>query len=213
MSQNNELDARPAPAPTSENGRVRLPPPRRRRNAELRSREYLTPREVSMLRHGALYGRYGHRDAAIILIAYRHGLRVSELVALRWDAVDFQAALLAVSRLKNGIPSTHPLRGVELRALRELRRDWPDSQYVFCSERGSPLTARTVRDIVARAGDAAGLLFPVHPHMLRHALGYYLAGQGQDTRAIQHYLGHRSITHTVRYTELSPERFQGFFLD
>ena len=202
--------AEQSPAPV--NGRV--PPPRRRRNAEVRSREYLTPREVvSLQRAAGRTGRYGHRDATLILIAYRHGLRVSELISLRWDAVDFQTGLLAVSRLKNGVPSTHPLRGPELRALRELRRQYPDSPYVFCSERKGPLTARTVRDIVARAGVAANLPLPVHPHMLRHALGYYLAGHGQDTRAIQHYLGHRSITHTVRYTELSPDRFRSFFRD
>ena len=124
-----------------------------------------------------------------------------------------EAATMAVSRLKSGTPSVHPLRGPELRDLREIKRDWPDSPYVFCSERGGPLTARTVRDIVARAGMAAKLPMPVHPHMLRHALGYYLAGLGFDTRAIQAYLGHKSITHTVRYTELNPDRFKAFFRD
>ncbi len=212
MSTHNGL-ARPGEqAPAPENGRVT--PPRRRRNAELRSREYLTPREVhSLMAAAGRSGRYGPRDRTLVLIAYRHGLRVSELVSLRWEQVELQTGLLHVARLKHGLPSTHPLRGVELRALRELRRDWPDSPYVFCSERGGPLTARTVRAIVARAGIEAGLPFTVHPHMLRHALGYMLASAGQDTRAIQHYLGHRSITHTVRYTALSPERFATFFRD
>jgi type 1 fimbriae regulatory protein FimB/type 1 fimbriae regulatory protein FimE len=158
-------------------------------------------------------GRYGHRDAALILLAYRHALRVSELVSLRRDQVDLQAGNLHVNRLKNGTPSTHPLRGLELRALRKLFRDETDSPYIFSTERKGPLTAATARKIIARAGKLAGIAFPVHPHMLRHATGFYLAGKGQDTRAIQAYMGHRNIQHTVRYTELSPDRFKSFWRD
>jgi integrase len=158
-------------------------------------------------------GRHGQRDRTLVLLAYRHGFRVSELVALRWDQVDLKAGLLHVARLKNGIPSTHPIRGPELRALRELRRQYPDSPYVFVTERGGPLTPATFRKLLARAGELAKLPFPIHPHMLRHSTGYKLANDGQDTRAIQQYLGHRNITHTVRYTELSPDRFKGFWKD
>ena len=139
----------------------------------------------------------------MIQIAYRHALRVSELTALRWDQVDLAQGLLHVRRRKNGNPSTHPLHGPELRALRRIQRDYPESPYIFTGERKGPLTDFTVRKMVARAGIAAGLEFPVHPHMLRHAAGYKLANDGQDTRAIQHYLGHKNISHTVRYTELS----------
>ena len=120
---------------------------------------------------------------------------------------------LHVKRLKNGNASTHPLHGPELRALRKIQRDYPTFSYVFTGERRGPLTASTVRKMVARAGTAAGLEFPIHPHMFRHAAGYKLANDGQDTRAIQHYLGHRNITHTVRYTDLSPERFKEFWQD
>jgi type 1 fimbriae regulatory protein FimB/type 1 fimbriae regulatory protein FimE len=144
---------------------------------------------------------------------YRHALRVGEVVSLRRDQVDLEQGLLHVSRLKNGTPSVHPLRGPELRALRKLYRESPDSPYVFSTERRGPMTAATVRKIVARAGALAGLGFPVHPHMLRHATGYYLASKGHDTRAIQAYMGHRNIQHTCRYTELSPERFNGFWRD
>jgi type 1 fimbriae regulatory protein FimB/type 1 fimbriae regulatory protein FimE len=158
-------------------------------------------------------GRHGHRDGTLILIAYRHGLRVSELISLRWDQIELDKGLMHVNRRKNGTPSTHPVRGPELRALRRLHRGYPNSPYVFTGERKGPLTDSTVRKMVARAGTAAALGFPVHPHMLRHAAGYKLANDGQDTRAIQHYLGHKNISHTVRYTELSPERFKDFWQD
>jgi type 1 fimbriae regulatory protein FimB/type 1 fimbriae regulatory protein FimE len=94
-----------------------------------------------------------------------------------------------------------------------LQRDYPETPYVFVSERQAPLTTGTVRKLVARAGVVAGLSFPVHPHMLCHATGFYLANAGQDTRAIQHYLGHKNIHPTVRYTALSPERFNDFWRD
>jgi type 1 fimbriae regulatory protein FimE len=191
----------------------RIPPPRLT-NAARRKREYLTPDEVEkVLQVAGKLGRHGPRDRTLLLIAYRHGLRVSELVTLRWDQVDLKAGLLHVARVKNGLPSTHPIRGPEIRALRELKREYPASPYLFVSELGGPLTPATVRKIIARAGERTKLPFPIHPHMLRHSTGYKLANDGHDTRAIQHYLGHRNITHTVRYTELSPERFKGFWKD
>src|ERR1035441_9967883 len=189
-------------------------PPRRQSNASRRKREYLIPDEVEkLLQASAKLGRHGARDRTLVLIAYRHGLRVSELVALRWDQVDLKAGLLHVARLKNGIASTHPIRGPELRALRELRRDYPSSPYLFVSELGGPLTPATVRKLITRAGEKAKLPFPIHPHMLRHSTGYKLANDGHDTRALQHYMGHKNIMHTVRYTDMAPERFKGFWQD
>ncbi len=187
---------------------------RKPKNADVRSREYLTPDEVDDLMKAAKgVGRHGHRDATLILISFRHGLRLSELVSLRWDQVELKAGRLHVTRVKNGSPSVHPLRGPEIRALRRLKRDYPDSPYLFTTERKGPLTASTVQRIVARAGKLADIPFPVHPHQLRHACGYKLANDGHDTRAIQFYLGHKNITHTVRYTELSADRFNGFWTD
>ena len=197
--------------PSIVNGKV---PPRRVPNQARRSREYLTSKEVDAIMEAARKtGRHSHRDATLILLAYRHALRVAELVALRWDQIDLVQGLLHVARAKNGTPSTHPLRGPEIRALRRLMRDYPDTPYVFVTERKGPLTTSVVRKIIARAGERAGLGFPIHPHMLRHACGFKLANDGHDTRAIQHYLGHRNIQHTVRYTELAPERFNGFWDD
>ncbi len=197
-------------SPSIVNGKV---PPRRLPNKARRSREHLSEKEVSALLDAAKKkGRHGHRDATLILLAYRHALRVSELVALRWDQIDLSQGLLHVSRAKNGTPSTHPLRGPEIRALRRLQRDY-SGPYVFVTERKGPLTTSAVRKIIARAGERARIGFPVHPHMLRHACGFKLANDGHDTRAIQHYLGHKNIQHTVRYTELAPDRFNGFWKD
>jgi len=186
----------------------------RKKNSEYRSREYLTEAEVEQLMAAAgRVGRHGHRDATLILLAYRHGLRVTELVKLRWDQIELESRLLHTSRLKQGNPSVQPLREAELSSLRRLQCDYPVMACLFCSERQAPLTADAVRKIVSRAGREAGFSFTVHPHMLRHACGYKLAQEGQDTRAIQDYLGHRNIQHTVRYTQLSHERFNGFWKD
>src|SRR5215471_3094849 len=195
--------------PSTENRTVR---PKRKPNAELRTREYLTDAEVASLIEAAKANRYGHRDATMVLVAYRHGLRVSELVDLRWDQIDFNTATLHVRRAKKGSPATHPILGDELRALRRLAREQePKSPFVFTSERGSPLTTAGFARMVERAGSAAELGFKAHPHMLRHACGFALANKGHDTRALQAYLGHKNIQHTVRYTELSPDRFKDFW--
>jgi type 1 fimbriae regulatory protein FimB/type 1 fimbriae regulatory protein FimE len=186
--------------------------PRRRHNGDLRTREYLTETEVERLMKAATGNRWGHRDATMILVAYRHGLRASELVDLRWDQVEFRTATLHVRRVKSGTPSTHPILGDELRALRRLQREQePKSPFVFISERGAPFATAGFARMVERAGIEAKLAFKVHPHMLRHACGYALANRGHDTRALQAYLGHKNIQHTVRYTELCPTRFKDFW--
>ena len=186
--------------------------PKRRRNGDLRTREYLTETEVERLMKAATDNRHGHRDATMILVAYRHGLRVSELVDLRWDQVDVRTATLHVRRVKQGTPSTHPIVGDELRALRRLQREQePKSIFVFTSERGAPFTTAGFARMIERAGIEAKFGFKPHPHMLRHACGYALANRGHDTRALQAYLGHKNIQHTVRYTELSPTRFKNFW--
>lgn len=200
---------------------LRIPPrpenrtvtPLRRPNAALRSREHLTPAEVERLIEAARAGRWGHRDATMILLAYRHGLRAAELTDLRWDQVDFQGAVLHVRRVKRGTPATHPLSGIELRALRRLQRESDASPFVFVSERGAPFTTSGFAKLIRRAAEKAGLEIKAHPHMLRHAAGYKLANDGVDTRTLQAYLGHRNIQHTVRYTELAPGRFKGLWAD
>jgi len=199
-------------APGSFSAKFKNPPPIKQANSG--ERDYLRPSEVKALMKAAKsVGRNRVRDAAMILLMFRHGLRTAELVALKWRCVDLSSGYLEVQRVKHGHNSVHPLRSPELRALRQLKRDYPDTQYIFVSERKAPLSTRLVRHIVARAGRLAGIEGRVHPHQLRHACGYYLATNGQDTRAIQDYLGHRNIQHTVRYTQLNPSRFESFWTD
>jgi integrase len=197
--------------PATENRTVPL---KRVKNEELRSREHLTPGEIELLIKTARSrdGRYGHRDATMILVCYRHVLRVGELCGLRWDQFDFEQGLVHVRRLKNGRPSVHPIRGLEIRALRRLKREQlPASPYVFTTERRGPMSTAGFRKLLARVGEAAGMPFPIHPHMLRHSGGYKLANDGVDTRALQHWFGHKNIQNTVRYTELAADRFKSFW--
>lgn len=185
------------------------PMPRRPKNAAVRTREHLTPSEVEALAAAAKKrGRYGQRDAFAIRFTARHGFRVTELCELRWDQIDLDAGLMHVTRRKNGEPSTHPLKRDEIRALRQLRREWPEGRFGFVTERGAPFSRTGLAKMVERAGVAAGFAFPVHFHMLRHACGYFFANQGKDTRSLQLWLGHKAIQHTVKYTQLSAERFK-----
>jgi integrase len=145
-------------APDTEKYTVQSAParlPRRKSNAEFRSREPLTEREIERLIEAMKGNRWGHRDATMVLIAFRHGLRASELIDLHWDQIDLERALLHVRRLKNGSPATHLLTGKELRALRRLEREQElKSPFVFTSERGTPFTKRGFQATVERAGKA-----------------------------------------------------------
>ncbi len=187
-------------------------PSGRRPNAEYRPREHLTEREVEKLMTAAKGNRWGQRDATLILITFRHGLRASELCELQWSDVEFETGNLHLRRAKGGVTSTHPLRGDEIRALRALKKKGADkSPYIFETERGAPFTVSGLAKLIERAGIEAKLPFKVHMHMLRHACGYALANKGTDTRTLQAYLGHRSIQSTVRYTELAPGRFKNLW--
>ncbi len=195
--------------PSNENRQV---VPTRLRNADVRPREYLTPAEIDKLMKAARDGRYGHRDATLILIAFRHGLRATEICDLEWSQVEFSRnASLHVRRIKNGTPSVHPLRGDELRALRGATA--AISRQPLCILHGARRAVHgdAVNRLVKGIGKRAKLPDPVHCHMLRHSCGYALANAGHDTRRIQSWLGHRSIQHTVRYTELSSAPFKDFW--
>jgi type 1 fimbriae regulatory protein FimB len=180
-----------------------------------KGKDFLTEGEMKRLLDAAKGGRYGQRDHLMLLTAYRHGLRVSELIDLRLKDVDLDTSRLYVRRKKGSLSTHQPIEGDELRALRawlrerSLRAD-ARSPYLFLSERG-PFTRQAVNYIVSQAGERARLPFRVYPHMLRHSTGFYLANKGFDTRLIQDYLGHRNIAHTVKYTRTAAGRFEGLW--
>ena len=184
--------------------------PNRKANDALRTRSHLTEKEVEKLLKVAKQGRYGQRDQLMVLMAFRHGLRVSELCDLQWTDIEFRRGTLHVRRLKGSKDSTHYLEADESRPLKALHKA-SDSPYVFTTERGGPMSPAGFRKQLSRWSEKAKLGFPVNPHMLRHACGYALANKGMDTRSLQAYLGHASIVHTVRYTEMSPTRFKGLW--
>ena len=186
--------------------------PRRRPNADLRTREYLTEAEVERLMAAAKGNRWGHRDATMILVAYRHGLRASELVDLRWDQIDFASRHPARPQGQAG-HAQHPSdpRGRTAGAAASPARAGAQVALRVHLGAGSPFSTAGFARMVERAGVEAKLGFKPHPHMLRHACGYALANKGHDTRSLQAYLGHKNIQHTVRYTELSPTRFKDFW--
>jgi integrase len=172
-------------------------------------RKYLSPDEARRVIDAAgQVGRQGKRDKLLLMLIYRHGLRVSEAVDLRWTDFDLDAPKARpfhVRRLKGSKDSVHTLEPDTVRALKRLQAD-ADGPYVFRSERGGPLSVDAIQVICKRAGELAGLGFRVHPHQLRHACGFALAEDGTDTRLIQDYLGHRDISNTVIYTETSQRR-------
>ena len=180
----------------------------RRSDAEIgRDRKYLTPAEVAMLVVTAKKrGRYGQRDAVAILVCYRHALRVSELVTLRWAQIDWATHRLTVQRRKGSISGVaHSILADETRGLKALQRVQPaGAQFVFMGERG-PVSVAWFQRMLQRVGSEAGLP-NVHPHQLRHAAGFALADKGRDLREIQLHLGHKAISNTTQYVELRPGR-------
>jgi type 1 fimbriae regulatory protein FimB/type 1 fimbriae regulatory protein FimE len=181
--------------------------PLKPKNTDRRPREHLTILEIqSILEHAG-----SKRNYALILMGFRHGLRVTELCTLEWAQIDFAEKTIFIRREKGGDPSTHYLGDDELSLLAELPRQ---ARYIFTASNGvNPMPRRTAFEIIASAGRKAKLPFPIHPHQLRHAKGFQLAFKGTDTRAIQAYLGHKNIQHTVRYTALVPDRFRSFSND
>ena len=200
--------------------------PKKRRAASEGERKHLTLLEVDRLLAATKDNpRTGLRDRCLILLMFRHGLRVTEACAMRMDQVDLESKILQVRRLKGGLSTTQPLRTEEIRLLKgwmaereRWLRHWCkkeggtgaalDRQALFLSARGTALSRKTFWALLRRYGELAGLALPPHPHMLRHACGFALADQGADTRLIQDYLGHRNIQHTVRYTATNPVRFE-----
>lgn len=184
------------------------------------TRKFLTQHEVSTMLAAVLEARNPERNQCIIMVAFIHGFRVSELLSLRLSDLDLHSRIVQVSRMKNGFSTVHPLTPREIRALRAWLRvrqaimkasGNEDEGWLFITRTGRHLSRQQVYNIISQAGRRAGLCIDAHPHMLRHACGYALADNGVDTRLIQDYLGHRNIRHTVRYTASSAARFEGIW--
>lgn len=176
------------------------------------AKNFLTESEIKKFLGAARKGRHSVRDYCLMLMAYRHGLRVSELIDIRLKDLDLDSARIFVRRVKGSLSTHQPIEGDELRAIRAWLREresYPtaDSNYLFLSERG-PLTRQAINYLVTETGKRSKLNFDINPHMLRHSTGYYLANKGYDTRLIQDYLGHKNIMHTVRYTRTAANRFE-----
>jgi integrase len=202
-------------APATENRTVPAPGALNRsgqHHKDRRPREFLTPEEIARLISAARKNRHGTRDSLMAMLAFRHALRSAELVALEWSQVDFAGGWLAVNRVKNGLQAVqHPLKGDELRALRQLRRDNDHARFIFLRERGQPFSEAGFQKMVVRLGEAAELGIPIHAHMLRHSAGYNLTNDGKDTRSLQVWMGDKDIQHTGHYTEIVGNRFKGWW--
>jgi site-specific recombinase XerD len=188
-------------------------PPRKAgvRNEHIRPREYLTQDEVTALAKAAeSVGRNRLRDGTMILMAYAHGFRASEICNLKWHQIDLSGRnpTIKVLRVKGSKDTDHHIEGKEVRRLRNLDRAHQDSQYVFVTETGNQLSIQGFWTIVRRAGKVAGFKFPIHSHMLRHACGYHMLKNGQHQRIIQEWMGHKDIKHTERYTQMGADRFR-----
>ncbi len=176
-----------------------------------RAKDFLTAAELASLLEAAKAGRHGTHDHLLLMMMFRHGLRVSEAVSLRMDELDLDRSMLWVHRLKGGLSVQQPIAGDELRAIRRyLAVRQGNLPWLFLSERGQPLTRQAVSYLVGLAAQRANLA-GVHPHTLRHSCGYYLANKGHDLRLIQDYLGHRDPKHTVHYTRTASRRFEGLW--
>jgi integrase len=175
-------------------------------------KNFLTEGEMKRFLDAARRGRHGVRDHAMMLMTYRHGMRVSELIDVRIKDLDLDTGRIFVRRKKGSLSTHQPSEGDEMRALRAWLRERGESKttYLFVGERG-PLTRQAVNYLVKEIGARAKLPCGVHPHMLRHSTGFYLANKGYDTRLVQDYLGHKNISHTVKYTRTAAARFEGLW--
>ncbi len=192
-----------------------IEPKMKKQTVDSHDKNFLTGAEIKRFLVAARKGRHSIRDFFMMLVAYRHGLRVSELINIRLKDLDIDTARIFVRRIKGSLSTHQPIEGDELRAIRAWlreRENYPtaDSNYLFLSERG-PLTRQAVNYLVTEIGKRAELNCEINPHMIRHSTGYYLANKGYDTRLIQDYLGHKNIAHTVRYTRTAAHRFENLW--
>lgn len=210
QTKNQRRSRQRAQATNRPNGKKQ--PSERPVDAHEREIDFLTARQIEQLMAGAKASRYPERNQLIILMLFRHGLRVSELTGLRRSDVNLDEARVWVERLKGSLSTEQPIEGDELRLLRRYLRTREDNlPWLIVSNRLGQMTRRNVQYIIEEAGRAAKLPFHVHPHMLRHSTGYHLANTNAGDRVTQDYLGHRNPRHTTRYTRTASSRFEGLW--
>ena len=169
-------------------------------------RQALTQDELDRLFAALKGNRHGHRDYMMALVTFLHGLRVSELIDLRWDDIDWRKGTIAIRRLKGSIDGTHYLERDEATGLKRLQREQePKRPHIFTSERGEAFTRFAINKMIATAGQNAKITWPVHPHCLRHTTGTMQANGGMDAWRLSKLMGHASIANTTKYVRMSPE--------
>lgn len=184
----------------------KVKPAGRQSNDTYRKREHLTEDELGRLFAALKRNRHGHRDYMMALVTFLHGLRVSELIDLRWDDIDWRKGTIQIRRLKGSIDGVHYLERDEAAGLKRLQREQdPKSRYIFTSERGDAFTRFAVNKMIATAGKNSKISFPVHPHCLRHTTGTVQANGGMDAWRLQKLMGHASMANTTKYVAMSPE--------
>ncbi len=187
-------------------------------SADNKKRNFLTHNEIESLLKAANTGTHATRNYCLTLLCFIHGFRASEICRLQISDIDIKSRCIYIHRLKKGFSTTHPLLSEEIQALKNwliIRATYPhsNSEWLFLSRKGNPLSRQQFYQIISASGDNAGLPLEIHPHMLRHSCGFALANMGIDTRLIQDYLGHRNIRHTVWYTASNAGRFYGIWDD
>ena len=177
-------------------------------NFHEKGKDYLSDSEIKIFLEASKKTRYPKRNYLLLLMMYRHGLRVSEVIALKKTDINLKDSRVWINRLKGGLSTEHPISGDELRAIKRYLNSREDNlPWLFVNERGVPLTRQAVSYIVKVVGGKADIE-NIHPHTLRHSCGFYLSNMGYDLRLIQDYLGHRDPKHTAQYTRVASKRFE-----
>lgn len=181
-------------------------------------KKHLTKSEVDKFLEAAKRTRHHKRDYCMALMAYHHGLRVSELIGIELDDIDLTGARIFIRRKKGSLSTHQPIEGAELRAIRawmreRARQDCENMPWLFLSERKGQLVRQAVNYIFAEISKKAGFDFAVWPHMLRHSCGFALADKNMSAFIIKDFLGHKNIKHTMDYVATNPERFRGIWRD
>jgi type 1 fimbriae regulatory protein FimB len=195
---------------------TRHPKSHRKVQSRIREKIYLTDGEVQTLMHVARQGRHGVRNQLLILLAWRHGLRVSELVGITLNQVNLESRELYLIRVKGSVSNHHPLSEEEVQLLKRwlaVRKTSKGSASasLFLNERGEGMQPHAFNHLLKTLGTKAGFTCALYPHILRHSCGYHLAGKGHDAFRIAAYLGHKNVQNAVRYTHASAYGFKSIW--